>query len=201
MPQKICIALIIGCSFIFTGCASIVGKSHYPVSFNTEPSGASVQVTDENGVQVFNGTTPATTVLKSGEAYFDRKSYTAKFSKAGYDSQISQINSSISGWYIGGNILFGGLVGWLIVDPITGAMYEIDNTNIYASLPHTNQNFVQQSSSPQNTSPVVVAEQSVAAEPGDALTERFKSLKKLLDDGVIDRAEYDKKKKELLQKL
>lgn len=199
MPQKLYLALIIASSFIFTGCASIVGKSHYPVSFNTEPSGASVQVTDENGVQVFNGTTPATTVLKSGEAYFDRKSYTAKFSKAGYDSQISQINSSISGWYIGENILIGGLIGWLIVDPITGAMYEIDDTNIYASLPHSNQSLAQQSFGSQNTSPIIVAEQSAA--PGDALTERFKSLKKLLDDGVINQAEYDKKKKELLQKL
>jgi len=37
---------------------------------------------------------------------------------------------SISGWYWG-NILFGGLIGMLIVDPITGAMYKLPkNTNV-----------------------------------------------------------------------
>ena len=29
------------------------------------------------------------------------------------------------GWYIGGNILVGGLIGWFIVDPLTGAMYTL----------------------------------------------------------------------------
>jgi hypothetical protein len=32
------------------------------------------------------------------------------------------ITGTMSGWYIG-NILFGGLIGMLAVDPVTGAMY------------------------------------------------------------------------------
>ncbi|KGQ53534.1 hypothetical protein IO44_11000, partial [Gallibacterium anatis str. Avicor] len=34
------------------------------------------------------------------------------------------VTPKIDGWYIG-NILFGGIVGLLIVDPITGAMYKL----------------------------------------------------------------------------
>jgi hypothetical protein len=32
------------------------------------------------------------------------------------------LEPTIDGWYFG-NILFGGLIGMLIVDPLTGAMY------------------------------------------------------------------------------
>lgn len=30
----------------------------------------------------------------------------------------------LSGWYLG-NVVFGGLIGLLIVDPLTGAMYNL----------------------------------------------------------------------------
>lgn len=39
----------------------------------------------------------------------------------------------MDGWYIG-NLLFGGLIGMLIVDPATGAMYKLDDS-VYATLP------------------------------------------------------------------
>jgi len=37
---------------------------------------------------------------------------------------LPPINSSVDGWYFG-NILVGGLIGMLIVDPATGAMYNL----------------------------------------------------------------------------
>jgi hypothetical protein len=40
------------------------------------------------------------------------------------------VDTRLNGWYIGGNLVFGGLVGWLIVDPLTGAMWTIDNNDI-----------------------------------------------------------------------
>jgi hypothetical protein len=33
----------------------------------------------------------------------------------------------MDGWYLG-NIVFGGLVGLLVVDPLTGAMWKLDPT-------------------------------------------------------------------------
>lgn len=35
------------------------------------------------------------------------------------------IKASANGWYIGGNIVFGGLIGWLAVDPFNGGMYTL----------------------------------------------------------------------------
>jgi len=35
----------------------------------------------------------------------------------------------LNGWYIG-NLLFGGLIGLLIVDPLTGAMWTLDPKDI-----------------------------------------------------------------------
>jgi hypothetical protein len=43
------------------------------------------------------------------------------------------LDSTLSGWYFG-NILIGGLIGLLIVDPLTGAMYDLEPENIEQSL-------------------------------------------------------------------
>ncbi len=107
-----------------TGCASIVGQSVFPVTINSNPSEAKITVTDEHGIQMFNGTTPTTVVLTAGESYFHAKSYTIKFSKFGFGDQITVVKADIDGWYFG-NILFGGLIGLLIVDPITGKMWKL----------------------------------------------------------------------------
>ena len=52
------------------------------------------------------------------------KSYKLIFKKDGYDEKTVEIQSTIDGWYFG-NILFGGLLGMLIVDPATGAMFKL----------------------------------------------------------------------------
>ncbi|MFG0400611.1 hypothetical protein ACF8D8_17535, partial [Pseudomonas sp. zjy_11] len=46
------------------------------------------------------------------------------FKKDGYPDKTIELDSSLSGWYWG-NILLGGLIGMLIVDPLTGAMYKL----------------------------------------------------------------------------
>lgn len=109
---------------VLSGCSSIVSKSDYPVAINTSPSGASFVITNEKGQKVHQGVTPTTVNLKSSAGYFNGESYTVRFKKTGYKTQDFQINSSIDGWYVG-NILFGGLIGWLVVDPLTGAMYNL----------------------------------------------------------------------------
>ena len=53
--------------------------------------------------------------------------------KDGYGEFVYELTPSLNGWYIG-NLLFGGLIGFLIVDPLTGAMYRFDDY-VYVSLP------------------------------------------------------------------
>ncbi|WP_346795461.1 hypothetical protein R5M92_08385 [Halomonas sp. Bachu 37] len=120
---------------LMTGCASIIGDKEQTVTINSSPSNADVLITDERSMEVHNGTTPATVQLnKSDGSYFGGKTYTVEISKDGYESRTMMINSSPNGWYIGGNLIFGGLIGWLIVDPLTGAMYNLTPDTLNASL-------------------------------------------------------------------
>ncbi len=43
------------------------------------------------------------------------------------------VNFKVDGWYWG-NIVFGGLIGWLIVDPATGAMYKLETEFVNETL-------------------------------------------------------------------
>jgi hypothetical protein len=54
----------------------------------------------------------------------------------GYKTHTVTLESNVSGWYVG-NILFGGLIGMLIVDPITGAMYTLSPQNVDGALEKT----------------------------------------------------------------
>ncbi len=107
-----------------SGCASIVSKSSYPVAINSHPDGASITISDKNGKEIYKGKTPTTVTLKSGAGFFTGASYKVTFEKSGYEPQTAVIEKQLDGWYIG-NIVFGGLIGFLIVDPATGAMWKL----------------------------------------------------------------------------
>jgi hypothetical protein len=49
-----------------------------------------------------------------------------KFQLNGYEEKTVPIHSTLNGWYFG-NILIGGVIGLLIIDPATGAMWKIKN--------------------------------------------------------------------------
>ncbi|MDE1465249.1 hypothetical protein [Spartinivicinus poritis] len=69
---------------------------------------------------------PETVELASGNGYFSSSSYTIAFAKKGYQQQSIMITST-DGWYFG-NLFLGGLIGMLIVDPLTGAMFKLQDT-------------------------------------------------------------------------
>lgn len=117
------------------GCATIMGDKTQLVPVSSNPSDASILITDEKGVQVFKGQTPTSVTLqKSDGSYWGKKSFTVRISKNGYETQIIPITAHANGWYIGGNILVGGLIGWFIVDPLNGAMYTLAPEQMTATL-------------------------------------------------------------------
>lgn len=124
---------------VISGCASIVSKSNYPISVNSTPSGANITVKDKNGLEVFKGNTPANFKLKSGSGYFSKAQYTIEFKKDGYEEKVVPVNFTFDGWYVG-NIVFGGLIGMLIVDPATGAMWKLETEFINQTLTSTTAN-------------------------------------------------------------
>ena len=115
---------------VFSSCATIVSKSSYPVSFGSEPAGTTITVTNREHVDVFKGKTPCAVKLKAGSKFFSKEQYTVKFSRLGYEDRVVPINFKINGWYFG-NLLIGGVIGMLIVDPATGAMWRIEQDDFY----------------------------------------------------------------------
>lgn len=116
----------VAASLLLSGCATIVGSDTQTLQVNSNPDGAGYTVKDETGAIIEKGITPSNiTLAKSSGKYFGKKTYDITFSKKGYADATYPLKTSPNGWYIGGNILLGGLVGWLIVDPLNGGMYTI----------------------------------------------------------------------------
>ncbi len=108
-----------------TSCASIVSKSSWPITINSTPSEAKISITDKKGIEIYNGYTPAALKLNSGSGFFGKARYQVKFEKNGFETKTVPVEFKLNGWYFG-NILLGGVIGMLIVDPATGAMYRLE---------------------------------------------------------------------------
>lgn len=122
---------------LFSGCASIMDGSTHTVAISSSPSEAKLEIRDTTGMNVHSGLTPASVSLQKGAGYFKKREYVVEISKPGYQKQIINLTASPSGWYIAGNLLIGGLIGWLVVDPVTGAMWTLKPDNISASMQAT----------------------------------------------------------------
>ena len=113
-----------------SGCASIVAGRDTPIPINSVPDGAAFTVKDENGTLTHKGMTPASVTLPRSGGYFNGRDYTLTFEKDGYNSAQTALRTRPSLWYLLGNLGFGGPIGWLLVDPATGAMWTFDKTQI-----------------------------------------------------------------------
>lgn len=71
--------------------------------------------------------------LKSAAGFFTPARYQVKFSLNGYEESVVSITSRLDGWYFG-NILLGGLLGMLIIDPLSGAMWKLDQKYLNVNL-------------------------------------------------------------------
>jgi hypothetical protein len=112
---------------LLANCATIVSKSSYPIAVSSNPSGAKFTVRNQTGAVVNQGVTPTTIILPSSAGYFQPASYSLEFSRKGSGTQTVPLQASMNGWYAG-NLLIGGLVGLLIVDPMSGAMWRLDES-------------------------------------------------------------------------
>jgi hypothetical protein len=118
-----------------SGCATIVGHPTQEIPVASTPSEATITIVDEAGAEVFKGTTPTTvTLAKSTGHYWGKKSYTVTIAKDGFKSQSVPITASPNGWYLGGNLVFGGLIGYFAVDPFNGNMYTLSPEAVSATL-------------------------------------------------------------------
>lgn len=121
---------------VFSGCASIVTSGPQVIPIKSSPSDANLRIEDlaNGGGVLYEGTTPYTATLDRGAGYFKAAHYRIVIEKDGYETRELDLKGTPSGWYIGGNIVFGGLIGWLIVDPATGSMWKLSPKEINMDL-------------------------------------------------------------------
>lgn len=124
---------IAGLITLSASCASIVSKTSYPVTVDSTPRDANVTIKNRHGEQVYSGKTPALVKLKSGAGFFQNAKYAITISKDGFTSKTVELKATLNGWYFG-NIIFGGVIGLLIVDPATGAMYRLNQLDVNETL-------------------------------------------------------------------
>lgn len=96
-------------------------------------------------------------------------------SKEGYNTAALPLRTSVDGWYWG-NFLFGGLIGFLIVDPVTGAMFKVNDPK----------------------GPIALTE---TAPPVSNHGEKLIQLRELREQGILSEAEYQSKKKAIVSEM
>lgn len=122
-PRKIA-ALIL--SVFITGCASVINGHREMLRVNSVPDGATIVIAEgRTGKRIFQGHTPAVVSLRRTVGYFKPALYRVTISKDGFSDRVVDLQPRISGWYIVGNVVIGGAIGWLIVDPVTGGMWKL----------------------------------------------------------------------------
>ena len=112
----ILVVMIIFCC----GCGSIIHGNTEQVTFTSEPTHASVTV---NGQKL---ETPAVVLLKRNGKN------KAHFHQEGYDDKEIAVHCGVSGWFLLGNLGFGGIPGW-IIDGINGSAGDLED-NVHADL-------------------------------------------------------------------
>lgn len=121
------------CAMYLSGCASIVSGGPKAMPIMSQPDEATIEIIDvkNNNATILKAKTPYTATLERSAGFFSPAKYKVRIAKEGYLPYETQVQASINGWYFG-NVVFGGLLGILIVDPATGAMWSIyqDNVNV-----------------------------------------------------------------------
>jgi hypothetical protein len=132
--RALCTGLMAAAIMGGTGCSSIVHGGNRSLNINSTPAGAKVTVFKNGTAEaVHSGTTPITLSLDPRGGYFKGQGYTLKFELTGYKATELQIRPKLSGWYFG-NIVFGGLIGMIVVDPLTGSMWNLTPDKIEQTL-------------------------------------------------------------------
>lgn len=120
-------------AFALNGCATIISGSTQSLTIKSVPDTATLSITNKSGEKIHSGQTPATVSLKRSAGFFQAENYAITLEKDGYQPKTINVKGTVNGWYVA-NIIFGGLIGLLIVDPATGAMYSLSPDVVNATL-------------------------------------------------------------------
>ena len=121
MQKAIIAGLIVAA---LSSCATVYQGGSQAIKLNSAPDAATITIVNSAGETVHRGATPINVALKRGAGYFRGETYTVRIEKSGFKPSEITLNASLSGWYFA-NLLIGGVIGMLVVDPLSGAMYNL----------------------------------------------------------------------------
>lgn len=121
--------MLVALTLLVTGCSSIVNGSTQQLSVKAMPEQAHIRLLTANGDLLKEQQGSLTYLMKRHTGYFEGAEYKLEVGYDGYQSQSIELMPTTSGWYLAGNLFFGGLIGWLVVDPLTGGMWVIEASN------------------------------------------------------------------------
>ncbi|MCK6600393.1 MAG: PEGA domain-containing protein [Bacteroidetes bacterium] len=111
----------------FSSCATIMKGGNQEMKVNSTPGDAKITVTNQAGVAVFEGKTPAKFKLKKD------KDYVVTVSLDGYkDQKVSVSPGAIEGAFWG-NICIGGVIG-VVIDIAAGSWKKLEPNDITVNL-------------------------------------------------------------------
>lgn len=118
------------------GCASIVSGSTQEVNINAKPDAAIIRIYDNNNNDklVYESKSFARVELNRGSGFFKGASYRVEVTGEGYEPFIFPIKTQINWWYLGGNFFFLPISLGYLIDPATGAMWDLSPERIHANL-------------------------------------------------------------------
>jgi hypothetical protein len=138
IEMRIFVKLLFALMFLsFFNCATIVKGSKQNLTFVvSEEEDADITLYDlgnNSETKIGSGKSGVKYELKTGKGFFKKARYKV-VAIQGIQKSERFLESKLNWkWYLGGNVLFfgpvTGLIGYLIVDPITGAMWELDVEN------------------------------------------------------------------------
>ncbi|MBI5574919.1 MAG: hypothetical protein HY896_00985 [Deltaproteobacteria bacterium] len=154
--HMITIAELVAAVFFFmsvTGCATIIKGDKQTVNLKTIPQGANCDVyNNKTNDRISTVTTPASLTLDRGRGYFRSSQYRIRCTGTDNSAQEAILDGNPNGYYLGGNILLGGLIGYLIVDPLTGAMWTLEPETVLVDFQDPSKSILKQPVAIDNTS-------------------------------------------------
>lgn len=121
--------------FSFTSCATVMNRgASQIVPFSSTPFSLKCIIKDlTSGDVLFEGKTPFSIPLSRTTGFFSKGRYSATFYKNGREVTTRFIEGKASGWYIFGNLFLGGFLGWVLIDPLTGAMWTLSPDKVHVN--------------------------------------------------------------------
>jgi len=129
MNIRIIILMFLG--ILFSGCATMRSEKVYSVPVSTTPLNAEIKVIDRKGREIIRTKSPDTLVLKSSLGYFKRAEYYIEVSHIGYETKKDTLHFVLDEKYYQNFLTsFFMPIGFLLIDPFSGAMWRPESQEI-----------------------------------------------------------------------